>query len=147
MRLKGRQMEAESPITRNLCTDVKQLEWSQGPDTAVPASHGSYILSKFGTIRLFCQGEVEPCISVIYQLIGEYWLPVHSEAVVPATASLVCNRKGIIQSVQSQYLQRDFKPRRWQAQFSNGRAVIHFESGFLFSFIRRGDFTTHPNTL
>lgn len=31
-------MEAEGLITGNLCTDVKQLEQSQGPDGAVTES-------------------------------------------------------------------------------------------------------------
>jgi hypothetical protein len=35
-RLKRRQMKAESPITRNLCTDVKQLEWSPGEGSTAP---------------------------------------------------------------------------------------------------------------
>lgn len=65
-RLKGRQMEAEGPITRNLCTDVKQLEWSQGPDSAVPVSHRSYSQSKVGTIPLFCLGPQSACVLVSY---------------------------------------------------------------------------------
>lgn len=77
-RLKRRQMEAESPITRNLCTDVKQLEQSQGLASAVPARKGFYSLSKLGTICLslfLAEGKSEPCISVIYRLIAQYWFP------------------------------------------------------------------------
>lgn len=64
-------MEAEGPITRNLCTDVKQLEHrglrqSQGPDSAVPVSHGSYSQSKVGTIPLFCLGPQSACVLVSY---------------------------------------------------------------------------------
>lgn len=33
-------------ITRNLCTDVKQLERSQGPDSMVPMCHGSDMPAK-----------------------------------------------------------------------------------------------------
>lgn len=49
-------MEAEGQITGNLCTDVKQLEQSQGPDGAVTLSHESYSWSKVRTIPLFCLG-------------------------------------------------------------------------------------------
>lgn len=59
-------MEAEGPITRNLCTDVKQLEQSQGPDSAVPVSHGSYSQSKVRTIPLFCLGPQSACVLVSY---------------------------------------------------------------------------------
>lgn len=65
-------MEAEGPITRNLCTDVKQLEWSHGPDSAVPESHGSYspVESQNNPSFLF-RAPVRLCISVIYQPIGQ----------------------------------------------------------------------------
>lgn len=71
-------MEAESPITRNLCTDVKQLEWSQGLANVVPTSKGFYSLSKLGTISpslSLVEYKSEPYISVIYRLIAWYWFP------------------------------------------------------------------------
>lgn len=64
-------MEAEGPITRNLCTDVKQLERSQGPDSAGTCE--SWILqpveSRNNPSFLF-RAPVSLCISVIYQPIG-----------------------------------------------------------------------------
>jgi len=71
-------MEAESPITRNLCTDVKQLEYSQGLARAVPASKGFYSLSKLGTICLSLfsvECKSEPRISVTYRPIAWYRFP------------------------------------------------------------------------
>lgn len=62
--MKGRQMEAEGPITRNLCTDVKQLE--QGPDSVVPVSHGTYSKPKVGTIPVFCLEPRSACVLVSY---------------------------------------------------------------------------------
>lgn len=78
-------MEAESPITRNLCTDVKQLEQSQGLASAVPARKGFYSLSKLGTICLslfLAECKSEPCISVVYQLIAHIGFPEHVKSVV-----------------------------------------------------------------
>lgn len=77
-------MEAEGPITRNLCTDVKQLERSQGPDSAVPVSHGSYSQSKVRTIPLFCLGPRSACVLVSYiSRQAWYWfLQCREEAVV-----------------------------------------------------------------
>lgn len=64
-------MEAEGQITRNLCTDVKQLEWSRGPDSVVPVSHGSYSPVESRNNPSFLFGSpVSLCISVIYQPIG-----------------------------------------------------------------------------
>ena len=53
-------MEAEGPITRNLCTDVKQLEQSQGSDSVVPMSHGSYSQSKAQQSLFSVQGPSQP---------------------------------------------------------------------------------------
>lgn len=93
-------MEAESPITRNLCTDVKQLEQSQGLASAVPARKGFYSLSKLGTICLslfLAECKSEPCISVMYRLIAHIGFPEHVKSVVlvpgPSWMTIVLHRQ------------------------------------------------------